>query len=124
MRGSTDRVPNGVERLEPTMRGRLVSHAAPDPFLGIDPRLVGWEMELPRFRGLVRTFGSCRRLAVLEFIAHRRLVVERGVPTVRVVPALEEVEDRDPRLGRGREAPRSRSSHSRVAKKLSQRALS
>lgn len=44
MRGSTDRVPNGIERLEPTIRGRLVSHAAPDPFLGIEPRLVGWEI--------------------------------------------------------------------------------
>ena len=44
MRGSTDRAPNGVERLEPTMRGRLVSHAAPDPFLGIEPQLVGWEI--------------------------------------------------------------------------------
>ena len=62
-------------------------------------------MELPRFRGLVRTFGSYRRLAVHEVIAHRRLVVERGVPTGRVVPALEEVEGRDPRLSRGCEAP-------------------
>ena len=44
MRGSTDRVPNGIERLAPTIRGRLVSHAAPDPFLGIEPRLVGWEI--------------------------------------------------------------------------------
>src|SRR6516162_1665719 len=41
---------------------------------------------------------------MLDFIAHRRLVVERGVPAVRVVPPLDEVEDGDSGLGWSREA--------------------
>src|SRR5215471_18980179 len=61
-------------------------------------------LELPRFRGRVGTFGSCRWWPVLELITQRRLVVERGVPMVRVVPPLDEVEDGDARLGRGGEA--------------------
>src|SRR5215813_3522662 len=61
-------------------------------------------LELPRFRGRVGTFGSCRWWPVLDLITQRRFVVERGVPTVRVVPPLDKVEDRDPRLGRGGEA--------------------
>ena len=108
-------------------RGKAVAFRVEDEERVIADRLEVnpyTKVELPRFRGRVWTFGSCRRRAMLDFIAHRRLVVEGRVPAVRVVPALEEVEDRDPRLGRGREAPRSRSSHSRVAKKLSQRALS
>src|SRR5262249_57286702 len=62
------------------------------------------EVELPRFGGRVWTFGSCRRWPVLDLIAQRRFVVERGVPAVWVVPPLDKVEDGDPRLGRGGEA--------------------
>ena len=41
-----------------------------------------------------------------------------------VVPALDEIEDRDAGLGLGLEAPPAEQLHSRVAKKLSHMALS
>ena len=65
----------------------------------------GGVLELPRFRGRVPAFGSRHPRGVLDLIAQRRLVVQSRVPPVRVAPPLEEVEDRDPRLSRGREAP-------------------
>src|SRR5947209_422880 len=60
-------------------------------------------LELPRFRGRCTAYAS-RHGWVPLFIAHRRLVVQAGMPTVRVVPALDEVEDGHPRLGLAREA--------------------
>jgi len=46
------------------------------------------------------------------------------VPTVRVVPALDEVEDGPTGFGLGREVAAVKQLTSRVAKKLSHRALS
>ena len=79
-------------------------------------------VELPRFRGRGAAF-ALRDDWVSLFIADRRQIVQAGMPPVRVVPAFDEVEDGHPGLDLGREAPASSSSHSRVAKKLSQRAL-
>lgn len=46
----------------------------------------GVGMEFTRFRGWVTTWESSR-LSVLPFVGVRRLLAERGVLTVRVVPA-------------------------------------
>src|SRR6516165_3084491 len=75
------------------------------PRPGSSCRRLRPRLELPRFRGRVPAFGSRHPRGVLDLIAQRRLVVQSRVPPVRVVPPLEEVEDRDPRLSRGREAP-------------------
>ena len=61
------------------------------------------EVELPRFRGRCTAF-ALRDDWVSLFIADRRLVVQAGMPPVRVVPALDEVEDGHAGLGLGREA--------------------
>jgi hypothetical protein len=60
-------------------------------------------MELPRFRGRCTAFGL-RDDWVPLFIADRRQIVQAGMPPVRVVPTLDEVEDGHPGLGRGGEA--------------------
>jgi hypothetical protein len=60
-------------------------------------------LELPRFRGRGTAFGL-RDDWVPLFIADRRQIVQPGMPPVRVVPALDEVEDRHPGLGLGGEA--------------------
>ena len=49
-------------------------------------------MELPRFRGRCTAF-ALRDDEMSLFIADGRLVVQTGMPPVRVVPALDEVED-------------------------------
>jgi hypothetical protein len=61
-------------------------------------------VEFTRFRGRVATCESSRRDHDL-FIAVGRLIAQRRVPPVRVVPAFDEAEDGDPRLGLRVEAP-------------------
>lgn len=52
-------------------------------------------MELPRFSGQVATWESSR-LSGWALVVNRRPLAERGMPTVRVIPAFDEAEDRDP----------------------------
>ena len=59
-------------------------------------------MELPRFRGRCTAF-ALRDDWVPLFITDRRQVVQAGMPAVRVVPALDEVEDGHAGLSLGRE---------------------
>ena len=64
-------------------------------------------LHLRRMRLTIR--GRCTPFALGDdgmplFIADRRLVVQTGMPPVRVVPALNEVKDRHPGLGLGGEA--------------------
>src|SRR5260370_25969935 len=60
-------------------------------------------LELPRFRGRGPALGL-RDDGVSLFIADRRQIVQTRMPAVRVVTALDEVEDGHPGLGLGGEA--------------------
>ena len=64
---------------------------------------LGGRLELPRFRGWCTAF-VLRDDGMPLFIADRRQIVQTGMPPVRVVPALDEIEDGHPGLGLGREA--------------------
>ena len=57
--------------------------------------LLGWgrrDLSVPRLGGQVRIGGLIvyGLLLILLFVAHRRDLPERGVPTVRVIPAFDE----------------------------------
>ena len=58
------------------------------------------------------------------FVIDRRAVVQRRVAAMRIVPALDEVEDRHPRVDLGFESTAFEQLAFQVAKKLSHMALS
>ena len=60
-------------------------------------------LELPGFRGRFSAFGLRRGLSP-PFVAEGGEIIESGVPAVRVIPALDELEESYPCLSLGAEA--------------------